>query len=200
VHGHDPAETEIHARAYAADERLCFVSPYNDPLIIGGQGTIGVELERQLESFDAVFVALGGGGLISGIAGYLKSVRPEVRVVACSPQNSAVMMRSVEAGKILELPSAPTLSDGTAGGVEPGAITFELCRELVDDYVAVTEDEIAESLRVFLRTHPMLIEGAAAVAVAALLRASEKFVGKDVVILLCGANIGPETLKDVLST
>jgi threonine dehydratase len=177
---------------------LKFISPYNDPRIVGGQGTIGVELERQLERIDVVFASLGGGGLVSGVAGYLKSLRPNVEIVGCSPENSQVMIQSVRAGKILDLPSQPTLSDGTAGGVEPGAITFELCRALVDDYVTVTEDEIKESLRLFVRTEHMLLEGAAAVAVAAYLKTRERFAGKSVVIVICGANIDLETLKSVL--
>ncbi len=82
--------------------------PYNDPQIIGGQGTIALELDRQFDPIDAVFVSVGGGGLISGIAGYLKAVRPGVRIIGCSPENSMVMMESVKAGKILDLPSLPT--------------------------------------------------------------------------------------------
>jgi len=196
--GRDPAETEIHARKYAAENGRTYVSPYNDPEVIGGQGTIGVELERQLVRTDAVFASLGGGGLISGIAGYLKSIQPRVEIIGCSPENSQVMIQSVEAGEILDLPSLPTLSDGTAGGVEPGAITFDLCRELVDDYVVVTEDEIADALRCFLRTHHMPIEGAAAVAVASYLKMRHRFIGKNVVIVICGANISLNVLREIL--
>jgi threonine dehydratase len=108
------------------------------------------------------------------------------------------MIRSVQAGRILDLPSLPTLSDGTAGGIEASSITFELCRELVDEYVTVTEDEIGVSLRTFMQAHHMLIEGAAAVAVASYLKTRERFVGQDVVIVICGANISLETLKAVL--
>ena len=95
-----------------------YISPYNDPQIVGGQGTIGLELERQLDRIDVVFVSLGGGGLISGIAAYLKARRPDVQIVGCSPENSQVMIQSVRAGEILDLPSKPTLSDGTAGGAK----------------------------------------------------------------------------------
>jgi threonine dehydratase len=197
-HGRDNAVTEIHARRFAEEHGMTYVSPYNDPLVVAGQGTIGVELVRQLDRIDVVFVSLGGGGLISGVAGYLKSVNPDVTVIGCSPENSQVMIQSVRAGKILDLPSLPTLSDGTAGGIEPGAITFDLCRELVDDYETVTEDEIAESLRIFLKTHHMLIEGAAAVAIASYLKMPERCSGKNVVIIICGANIGPGTLKRIL--
>jgi threonine dehydratase len=197
-YGDDNAVTEIYARRYAAENGMTYVSPYNDPLVIGGQGTIAVELERQADRIDIAFVSLGGGGLISGIGGYLKSVNPGAVVIGCSPENSQVMIQSVRAGRILDIPSLPTLSDGTAGGIEPGAVTFGLCRELVDDYVTVSEDEIADALRLFINVHHMLIEGAAAVAVASYLKMLGRCSGKRVVIIICGANIGLETLKSVL--
>jgi len=196
--GDDTAVTEAHARRYARDNGLMYIPPYNDLEVIGGQGTIAVELARQLDRIDVVFVALGGGGLISGIAGYLKSIQPDVEIIGCSPQNSQVMIQSIRAGKILDLPSLPTISDGTAGGVEPGSITFDLCRELVDDYEVVTEDEIKQSLRQYLQIHHMLIEGAAAVAVASCVKLRSRLAGKNVVVVLCGANISLETLKAVL--
>jgi threonine dehydratase len=198
-HGQDCAEAEVFARAFGAEHGMTYISPYNDPQVVGGQGTVGVELARQLDHIDAVFVALGGGGLISGIAAYLKSVKPDTLVIGCSPENSQVMIQSVKAGEILDLPSLPTLSDGTAGGIEPGAITFDLCRELVDDYVTVSEDEIAASLLLFTDAHHMLIEGAAAVPIAAYLKTCEQYAGQIVVIVICGANIGLETLRQVLN-
>ena len=197
-HGDDGAVTEAHARQYARDNRLTYVSPYNDPQVIGGQGTIAVELAKQLDQIDMVYVALGGGGLISGIAGYLKSIHPDVKIIGCSPANSQVMIESVKAGQILDLPSLPTLSDGTAGGVEPDSITFDLCCDLVDDYETVTESEIKESLRQYLQVHHMLIEGSAAVALAGCLKQSDRMAGKNVVVILCGANISLETLKGIL--
>jgi threonine dehydratase len=197
-YGDDSAVTEAYARRYARDRGLTYVPPYNDPQVIGGQGTIAVELSRQLERVDAVFVALGGGGLISGIAGYLKSIHPDAAIIGCSPQNSQVMIQSVRAGVILDLPSLPTLSDGTAGGVEPGAITFDSCRDLVDAFEVATEDEIRQSLKQFMQIHHMLIEGSAAVAIAACLKHGDRFAGKNVVVVLCGANISLETLKTVL--
>jgi len=197
-YGKDCTETELYARQYAAENQMAYVPPYSDPEVVGGQGTVGVELAGQLAEIDVVFVPLGGGGLISGVAGYLKSVCPDVQIIGCSPETSQVMIQSVKAGKILDLPSLPTLSDGTAGGIEPEAITFELCRALVDEYVTVTEDQIKESLRLFLQTHHMLIEGAAAVAVAAYLKVHERFARKNIVIIISGANISLETLKSIL--
>jgi len=197
-HGDDGAVTETQARQFAQENRLTYISPYNDPQVIGGQGTIAVELARQLNHIDRVYVALGGGGLICGIAGYLKSVQPQVRIIGCSPANSRVMIDSVKAGKILDLPSLPTLSDGTAGGLEPNSITFEMCRDLVDDYETVTEAEIKESLRQYLQIHHIMIEGSAAVAAAACVKQKQQLVGKNVVVILCGANISLEILKRIL--
>jgi threonine dehydratase len=196
--GDDTADTEAHARQYAREKGLTYIPPYNDLQVIGGQGTIGVELANQLDRIDAVFAALGGGGLISGIAGWLKSIQPNVKVIGCSPENSQVMIQSIRAGKILDLPSRPTLSDGTAGGVEPGSITFELCRDLVDEYETVTEAQIKDSLRQYLQVHHLLIEGAAAVALAAFLKQADRLAGKNVVVVLCGANISLAMLKAVL--
>jgi len=192
--GGDPVEAERQARAHAVEHGLAYVSPYNDPLVIGGQGTIGVELQRQLGEVDTVFASLGGGGLICGIAGYLSSVEPQARFIGCSPENSPVMVRSVEAGRILDLPSLPTLSDGTAGGIEREAITLGLCRELVDEYVTVSEDEIRATLREFVRARSTAIEGAAAVAIASYLKIRQRIGGSNVAIVICGGNIDPDVL------
>jgi len=197
--GTDCVDAEGAARAFGEAEGVTYISPYNDPLVVAGQGTIAFELAEQLDRIDVVLVALGGGGLISGIAAYLKSVRPAVRVVGCSPANSKVMIDSVRAGRILDLPSLPTLSEGTAGGVEGGAITFDLCSALVDEFVTVTEEEIADSLCLFMKYHHMLIEGAAAVPLAAYTKARSRWPGQSVAIIICGANIPLETLKKILN-
>ncbi len=196
--GDDCVKAETHARQYAAERDLDFVSPYNDPWIVGGQGTIGVELAHQLGDLDVVFVALGGGGLISGISGYLKSLPGHVEVIACSPENSAVMCHSVQAGRIVEEESKPTLSDGTAGGVEADSITFDLCRRLVDDYVLVSEAEIREAMRLVIERHHMLIEGAAGAAVAGFLKLRRRCAGQRVAVVLCGANVGRRALLEVI--
>jgi threonine dehydratase len=191
----DAVLTEAHAREAAAAEDLPYISPYNDPLIVAGQGTIGIELARQLQDIDAVLVPLGGGGLISGIAGYLKHVNPRVEIIGCSPKNSQVMIQSVRAGMLLDLPSEPTLSDATAGGVEPGSITFDLCAEFVDTFVTVTEDEIKRAIMDIKREHYMLIEGAGAVPVAAFRKTAGRFAGRKTVLVISGGNIDPARLR-----
>lgn len=196
--GRDGLETENHARARAAEEGRVYLSPYNDEAIIAGQATCGVEIAEDLPGIDAVFIAVGGGGLIAGAGGYLKSVKPGMKVVSCQPSASAVMTRSIEAGCILDLSSEPTLSDGTAGGIEEGAITFELCRNTIDEYVLVSEAQIADAMRAFIDSHHMLLEGAAGVALAGLLVAGDRYAGQDVVVIVCGGNISRETLRTVI--
>jgi len=115
--GTDGLDTEQYAREYAARNNMVYLSPYNDREVIAGQATCGVEIVEQLPDIDAVFVAVGGGGLVSGVGSVLKAHNPKIRIYGCQPGASAVMRASVAAGKILELPSAPTRSDGTAGGI-----------------------------------------------------------------------------------
>ena len=196
--GTDGLDTETHAREYAGQNGMVYLSPYNDADVIAGQGTCGVEIAQQLSDVDAIFIAVGGGGLISGVATFLKSVNPSLAVVACQPAASAVMTESVKAGKILDLPSVATLSDGTAGGIEAGAITFDICREMTDEFIVVSEEQIAEAMRGFIDSHHMLAEGAAGVAIAGLLASGDKFEGKNVVVIICGGNVSRDTLKRVI--
>jgi threonine dehydratase len=198
AHATDSGVTEVHARRYGEENGLLYVSPYNDPIIVAGQGTLGAELARQVDRIDAAFVAIGGGGLIAGTGAYLKTLNPAVEMVACSPENSAVLHHSLRAGHIVEMESKPTLSDGTAGAVEQGAITLELCQSVVDRSLLVTEDEIKEAMRLVIGRHHTLIEGSAGVAVAGFLKEKERYRGRTVVIVLCGANIALERLKEVL--
>ena len=196
--GTDGLDTETHARQYADEKGMVYLSPYNDPEVIAGQGSCGVEIARQMSPVEAVFIAVGGGGLISGVGAFLKSVNPAVEIIACQPAASAVMTESVKAGKILDLPSEATLSDGTAGGIEADAITFDLCREIADRYVVVSEDNIAEAMRQFIDAHHMLLEGAAGVAVAGFLETAAEYCGKNVVIIICGGNISRDTLRQFI--
>ncbi len=198
VYGDDCVVAETYARTYAAEHGLTYISPYNDPLVIGGQGTIGVELARQIDRLDAILVAVGGGGLISGIATYMKAVQPDVRIIGCSPIHSPAMYESVLAGEVVSPPVLPTLSDGTAGGVEPGAITLDLCRSLVDEWVLVSEKEIAAAMRLMIETQHTLVEGSAGVAVAGYLRLKEEMRGKTAAMIICGGNVSLATLRTVI--
>ena len=196
--GTDGLDTELHARTHAERHGMFYLSPYNDPEVIAGQGTCGIEIQASLPQVDTLYVSVGGGGLVSGIASVLKSANPAIRIVGCQPEASAVMAHSVEAGRIVDEPSSPTLSDGTAGGVEQDAITFGLCRNLVDEFVLVSEGEIAAAMRQFIDYEHQLVEGAAGVALAAMLQQKEALAGRRVVVLVCGGNVSRDTLKRIL--
>jgi threonine dehydratase len=145
--GNDPLEAELAARATASAQGKVFISPYNDFEVMAGQGTIAVELLRQLPELDALFVAVGGGGLIGGIGASIKSASPKTEVVGCWPENSPVLYESIKAGRILDVPEAPTLSESTAGGLEPGSVTLDICSRVIDSSVLVTESEILNAMR-----------------------------------------------------
>ena len=195
--GSDGLDTEQHAREYARQHGMFYLSPYNDEEVIAGQGTCGDEIIEDLPDVDIVFVAVGGGGLVAGVGAVLKSHNPGIRIVGCQPVASAVMMRSVEAGEILELPSEPTLSDGTAGGIEPDAITFALNQAVVDDWVEVDEEQIAAAMRRYMGSEKDVIEGAAGVAIAGMLERAADVAGKKVVVIICGGNVSEEVLARV---
>ena len=192
--GQEPLDAELAARKAAEQSGKIFISPYNDIDVIAGQGTVGVELLRQCPPIDAVFVAAGGGGLIGGIGAFLKSVSPQTEIVGCWPGNSPVLYECMQAGRILEVPEQPTVSESTAGGLEPDSVTLDLCRSVVDRGVFVTEAEILAAMRHILEVEHWLIEGAAGVAVAGFLKEASRYEGKTVVIVICGRNVSAGVL------
>ena len=195
--GNNVTEAESEARQYARRHHRIYVPPYNDHRIIAGQGTIGPELERQAGTFDVVLAPVGGGGLISGLAAYLKA-RRDLSVIGCQPKHSAAMAASIEAGRLVDVDHEPTLSDGTAGGIEPGSVTFDLCRRHVDDFILVSETEIGRAMFLLLKHHRLLVEGAAALSVAALLQQKSRFFGQKLILIVSGKRIGLATLDSVL--
>jgi threonine dehydratase len=202
-YGSEVGETELYARDYAQQHGKTYIPPYNDIDVLSGQGTIAYELLQQSKDIDVpldtILVPVGGGGLIAGIAGYVKSVNPHIKIIGCEPENSPVMSECVKAGKIVELDIKPSFSDGTAGNLEPDSITFNLCQSYVDDYILVSEEEIKNAMRLFIEKEHLLIEGAAGVCIAALLKNQADFKNKNVVLIISGANISLETLKKIIN-
>ena len=199
----DASLAETEARAAASAARSAYVSPYNDAEIAAGQGTIAVEILEDAAAagigyIDAVTVAVGGGGLMSGISTWLKHRSPNTTVIGASPANDAAMIASVGAGAITAIDASPTLSDGTAGGIEEDAITFDICRDLVDEWVTVSEADIAAAMAGFIDDHHEVIEGAAGVALAAATAYADAHPGSTVVAVLCGANVSSLTLANAL--
>ncbi|MBW2192805.1 MAG: threonine/serine dehydratase [Deltaproteobacteria bacterium] len=198
-YGNDCADTEAYAKTRARNKGQCYISPYNDIQVVGGQGTMALELLNQMASVDCIMASVGGGGLIGGIGGYAKAMGKDVEIIGCLPQNSPVMFESAKAGEIVDIETLPTLSDGTAGGIEPGSITFELCRQVVDDWVLVKEDEIGKGIKLVFEKHGHVIEGAAGVVVAAFIKMKERLSGKNVALVICGGNIDIQTFKGLIN-
>jgi threonine dehydratase len=193
-------KAELTAREESWCLKCTFISPYNDLAVIAGQGTIGYELHHQIPALDAVFISVGGGGLISGISSYLKYLNPAIKIIGCSPANSCVLYESIKAGKILELEEKPSISDATMGGLEQDTITLKPCQKLVDDYVLVSEEEIFKAMRILLENERWMVEGAAGTVVAAFQKHAHDYVGQTVALLLCGRNISFEKFKGVICT
>ena len=189
LHGTEPGHAELHGRKLASEnDGLVYVSPYNDADVIAGQGTIGLELLEQADRIDNVFIAMGGGGLISGVGAVLKSFSPKTKIFGVAAKNSAALAASLEAGRIVETEHLETLADGVAGGVDDGSLTLPLAMAVVDEVVVCTEDEIADALRLMALQEHQLVEGAAALALAGLLKAAERLRDQVSVVLLCGSN------------
>jgi threonine dehydratase len=189
---------EITGRAEAQRQGKTFVSPYADLEIIAGQGTVGLELAEQCPDLAAVYVCVGGGGLISGIGSYLKARRPEVDIIGCWPANATAMHLCLERGEIYDTPETETLSDGSAGGVEQGSITFPICQQVIDRHVLVSEAEIASAMRAMAASENFIIEGAAGVALGAAFKTASDYQGRKIAVVVCGRNIALDTLHRVL--
>jgi threonine dehydratase len=199
VVGGGPLDAELEARRQAEQQGKPYVAPYNDLDTVAGQGTVGVELAEQAPDLDAVFVCVGGGGLIGGAGTALKALNPRTRVIGVWPTASTCLLDSLKAGEIIETPEQPTLSDGSAGAVEPGSVTFPICQDVIDETLTVTEDEIARAMRRIAEGERWMVEGAAGVAVAGLVQAAERYRGKKVAAVLCGRNVTLETFLGAMA-
>lgn len=193
-------EAEAAALLIAREQGLRFVSPYNHPEVIAGQGTLGAETLEQLPDAELLIVGVGGGGLIAGVGLWAKAINPSIRIVGVQAENSAAMLASLRAGQIVAAPDEPTLADGLAGGIEPGAITFPLVQRVADMVIAVSEQQIAAAMRWCLHEHHLVVEGSAAVTVAALLNGLVAGIaGRKVVAMLSGRNVASETFLNIVA-
>ncbi|MGE8200610.1 threonine ammonia-lyase, biosynthetic [Variovorax sp. 2RAF20] len=199
LHGDSYSDAYLHALELQAQQNLTFVHPFDDPDVIAGQGTIAMEILRQHQGpLDAVFVAIGGGGLISGVANYIKAVRPEIKVIGVQMNDSDAMMQSVAAHQRVNLPDVGLFSDGTAVKLV-GEETFRIASELVDEYIAVDTDAVCAAIKdVFVDTRS-IVEPAGALAVAAIKEyvAQHGRHGETYAAILCGANMNFDRLRFV---
>ncbi len=199
LHGDTFSDAYAHALKLQKSQRATFVHPYDDPDVIAGQGAIAVEILRQWQApIDAIFVAIGGGGLISGIASYVKRVRPEIKVIGVQPEDSDAMARSIAAGRRIKLAHVGLFADGVAVR-EVGKETFRICRELVDDIVLVDTDAICAALKDVFEDTRSILEPAGALSVAGLKLWCERhrFRDRTLVAIACGANMNFDRLRFV---
>jgi len=190
IHGQSQDQAEVRARQLVDERGLVLVHPFDDPHVIAGQGTIGLEIIQDLPTVDTVLVPLSGGGLTAGIALAIKSSNPAIQVIGVSMERGPVMAKSLEAGRPLEIPEEPTLADSLQGGIGlENQFTFQIVRDLVDDVLLVSEQEIAQAMAYALREEHLVIEGAGAVGIAALLAQKSPVAGQNIVLIISGGNV-----------
>ena len=198
VYGQSYDQAEAHAFRLQEERGLTWVHPFDDPFVIAGQGTIGLELLQDLPEVDTVVVPLSGGGLISGIALALKSANSAIRVIGVSMDRAPVMVHSLRAGRPIEMEEEETLADALAGGIGlDNRYTFRMVQRTVDETALVSEGEIAEAMAYTLEQHHLVVEGGGAVGVAALLHRRVKKIGRNVVIVVSGGNVAFPSLLEI---
>ncbi len=199
VEGADYDEAEALALRLARKSQRRFVSAYNDPQVMAGQGTVGLEILQDLPNVEAILAPVGGGGLIVGIGLWVKTINPQIRVIGVESTASPQMAAAFEAGRLVTVPVLDSLADGLAGNIEPGSPMYELARQYVDEMVVVEENEIAQAMSWYIEQCHLIVEGAGAVVLAALLHQRVAGIsGKTVAAVLTGRNVSGERLKALL--
>jgi len=191
---------EANEEAYRLVEKegLEMIHPYDDPVVIAGQGTIGLELLEEFPGLDTVVIPLSGGGLLGGIAFALKSADPKIHVVGVMMERGPAMVESLRAGRIVDIVEEPTLADALAGNLPPNQYTFELVQKTVDETVLVSEEEIAAAMAFALERHHLVVEGSGAVGIAALRAGKLQHLGERVAVVISGANVDMPLLLRVV--
>jgi threonine dehydratase len=199
VHGNTYDQAEEEAFRLQQERELTMIEPFDDPDIIAGQGTIGLELLEDLPEIDTAVVPLSGGGLISGIALALKSADPAIRVIGVSMDRAPVMYHSLRAGALIQMDEEESIADALVGGIGlANKYTFRMVQQYVDETVLVSEEEIAAGMAFALEEHHQVIEGGAAVGIAALLHQRVNQVGRHVAVIVSGGNVGTERLLETV--
>jgi threonine dehydratase len=197
IEGAEYMDSERLARRIEAEEGMTFISAYNDIDLIKGQGTLALEMIEDQPSLDTILVPVGGGGLASGISSVYQQAT-DATIIGVQSITSPVMYQCIKKGYIHDIPLQDTYAEGLHGGLEQSSVSFELCRDNIDDWVILEETEILAAIKHMLHTHHMLVEGAGAVGIAALLRDPSRWRGKKIGVVISGGNLSLETLKKVI--
>jgi len=190
VYGKSQDEAKYHASELAEKQGLTWINEIDDPRVIAGHGTIGLELLEDLPEIDTAIVPLSGGGLISGVALALKSANPAIRVIGISPEVAPAMYHSLKTGHPVEIEEKDSIADSLLGGIGlDNQYTFRITQEYVDDVILLSEEEIAEGMAFALDEHHLIVEGAGAVGIAALLARKVKQIAQKIVVVISGGNV-----------
>lgn len=199
IHGQSYDEAEEMARQIQAERGLTRIDPFDDPDIIAGHGTIGLELLEELPGVRTVLVPLSAGGLMSGVALALKSADPAIRTIGVSMDHGAVMAESLKAGRVVHVEETPSLADALIGGIPlDNRYTFRMCQAYVDETILVSEEEIAKGIAFAFAKHRLIVEGAGAVGIAALLSGKVRNPGGSIAVVVSGGNIDISLLLQIV--
>ncbi len=189
---------EKKAREVSLEKNLAYISPYNDIEVITGQGTITLEIFEEIAQINSIIVPIGGGGLISGVALAAKSLNPNIEVIGVQTKGASTMYASWKAGKIVNTKEFQTIAEGLLGGLEPGALTFDIINEYVDKIILVDEDSIRSAISLLWEKEGQIVEGAGATTVACILEEKEVFAQKNVVAIISGGNIENSLFTEII--
>ena len=200
LHGNQYDYAEQYALKLAKEKGLTYVSSYNDPYVVAGQGTVGLEILEDLPTVDSIVVPVSGGSILSGVAVAAKGIKPTVEVLGVQPENVAAMYHCLKAGKIINIPMRPTIAEGLDGNMEQGCITFDLVRRYVDEILLCNEGAIKRMIRILWEKEKQVVEASGAVAIAPIVDTPKRFAGKRTVAVITGGNIDETVFQQILAS
>ena len=198
--GTNSDEADLHAREYSKKNNIPLIHPFDDPMVIAGQGTIGLEMLESLPEVDTVIIPTSGGGLIGGIALAIKLQKPDVKIIAASMKRGPSMYESLKAGRPVDVKEEETLADCLGGSIGlDNEYTFKIAQDTIDDFVLIDEDKIAEGIKLNFEKHKLVTEGAAATGVMVIKDNLSPHLGKNIISLICGGNIDSELFGKIVT-
>ena len=200
LHGERYDFAEQYAYKLAKESGATFISSYNDPFVVAGQGTVGLEILEELPTADSIIAPVGGGSVLSGVAVAAKSMKPDIEILGVQPENVAAMYYSLKAGKVITMEQKPTIADGLDGNIEKGCITFELIQRYVNEILLFNEETIRKTIRLLWEKEGQVVEGSGAISIAPIVETPKRFTGKRTVAVITGGNIDDAVFQSILAS
>ncbi len=200
LHGEMYDLAEQYAREVARKEGWTFISAYNDPYVVAGQGTVALEILEDLPTVDTIIVPVSGGSLLGGIATAAKSIKPDVEILGVQPENTPAMYYSLKAGKIIDVEMKRTIADGLDGNIEQGSVTFEIIRKYVNEVMLFNEETIKRAVRLLWEKERQIAEGSGAISIAPIITSRERFARKKTVAVISGGNIDEAVFQEIMAS